>query len=184
MGQQRLLSTADARCWCYVSQNGTTVTYSEKHCARGFLCPTMITIKPRLCPSSTFFAALAHLCRLGTQPGCRGCSASFCADGQAWPWTGPQLVQLTGLCSHYFSLSDEDITKAMKNPFYLPLAPHKPHFLYSAVNLQERTELLFPKNLQNNGKFAYFKIRENNLDKAPQQFKSFFIFLRENSAAH
>lgn len=81
--QQCLFSTADARCWCYISHNGTTVMYSV--CTRGFLCHTVTTTKPRFCPFPTFFSVLTHLCRLGTQPCCRGCSASSPTDGQAWP---------------------------------------------------------------------------------------------------
>lgn len=48
----------------------------------------------------------------------------------------------------------EGITKSMKNPFHIPLAPHKPPFLYRAINLQERTELYFPKNLQKQWKIC------------------------------
>lgn len=77
LGGSCLLSTADARCWYYISHNGETMRYSENHCARGLLRPTVTNIKPRICPFPTFFAALAHLCRLGMQPHCRGCSASF-----------------------------------------------------------------------------------------------------------
>jgi len=75
---------------------------------------------------------------------------------------GPQLTQLQSYTHITFSddavfIVSEGITKAMKNHFHTPLAPHKPHFLCSAVNLQERIELCFPKNLKKQWTFCIFQ---------------------------
>lgn len=147
----------------------------------------MTAIKPRLCPSPTIFAAHAHLCRLGTQPHGRGHSASFPGEGQAWPWTGPQLAQLQAgvyisFSNHAAFIFSEGMTKAMKNPFHISSAPHKPCFLYSAVNLEEATELCHPKKFEKAIKICRFQ----NLGKQSRQstttilipFLSFFFLFQ------
>lgn len=105
--------------------------------------------KAKILPVSHFCAGLVHWCRVGMQPRCRDCSASLPVDGQPWPQSGPNLSNHNRnviVSDHAVFIVSEGMTKAMNNPFHICLAPHKSH--NSALNLQERTELCFQKNMK------------------------------------
>lgn len=125
--------------------------YSENHCAKCFLHPTVTITKPRICPFPTSLQTVFT----GTDWECN-CAAktallpSLQMDrlGHGLDHSLPSYNRNLTVSDHAGFIVSEGITKAMNNPFHIRLAFHKSH--KSAVNLQERTELCLEKRFFKN----------------------------------